>query len=47
MLAGDVLGLGGVEELEVGPGDFGGAVFLRVFLNDRDRRLGQDADATG
>ena len=44
VLAGDVLRLGAVEVFEVGLREFCGAVFLRVLLDHRDRRLGEDAD---
>lgn len=40
----DFLCFGGVEELEVGLGDFAGAALVNDFVHDGDRRFGEDAD---
>ena len=44
ILGADFLSFFGVEEFQVGFGDFGGAVLGCHLIDDAHRRLGQDAD---
>ena len=47
VLRGDFLAFGGVQVLQVSLGHFARAVLVHVLVHDGDRRLSQDAHATG